>query len=316
MKKIDRKNAANQLKAALNLLWHESIRINKESSHRDVVSYIDMVRIADAIRSDGATILGLESLPESIESGLKFATAAVDPNRARAEETLKNGLAGLGGAGGLALAYVCLAQLMNPGLWASLVAMVVGGVAAGPFVIVGITAGLLMAAGAVYTAFQKMSPEERTAKAHLFVMNGIDNWVEYGSQDEPIKKQQIEATIAEDASAYNLSIEDAIAIGTLLLNIANSDGVFTDEERMNINHFIGKDDLDSRMKTTQALDHIKDLSSGKIAQITDWLFQVAQSDNVFHEKEIETLQRYCQKLGVDFTSYAKKYELRLRKSPD
>ena len=81
-------------------------------------------------------------------------------------------------------------------------------------------------------------------------------------------------------------------------------------------HFLGKDDLDSRMKTTQALDHIKDLSSGKIAQITDWLFQVAQSDNVFHEKEIETLQRYCQKLGVDFTSYAKKYELRLRKSPD
>jgi uncharacterized membrane protein YebE (DUF533 family) len=316
MEKIDRKNAANQLKAALNLLWHESIRINKESSHRDVVSYIDMVRIADAIRSDGATILGLESLPESIESGLKFATAALDPNRARAEETLKNGLAGLGGAGGLALAYVCLAQLMNPGLWASLVAMFVGGVAAGPFVIVGITAGLLMAAGAVYTAFQKMSPEERTAKAHLFVMNGIDNWVEYGSQDKPIKKQQVEATIAEDASAYNLSIEDAIAIGTLLLNIANSDGIFTDEERMNIHHFLGKGDLDSRMKTTQALDHIKDLSSGKIAQITDWLFQVAQSDNVFHEKEIETLQRYCQKLGVDFTSYAKKYELRLRKSPD
>jgi len=316
MEKIDRKNAANQLKAALNLLWHESIRINKESSHRDVVSYIDMVRIADAIRSDGATILGLESLPESIESGLKFATAALDPNRARAEETLKNGLAGLGGAGGLALAYVCLAQLMNPGLWASLVAMFVGGVAAGPFVIVGITAGLLMAAGAVYTAFQKMSPEERTAKAHLFVMNGIDNWVEYGSQDKPIKKQQVEATVTEDASAYNLSIEDAVAIGTLLLNIANSDGIFNDEERMNINRFLGKDNLDSRMKTTQALDHIKDLSSEKISQITDWLFQVAQSDNVFHEKEIETLQRYCQKLGVDFTSYAKKYELRLRKSPD
>lgn len=311
MEKKKRENAANKLKSAYNLLWNEAIKINSERGRNYVVSYMDIVRISDAIRSEGAEILGLENLPRQIDSGLKFATAALDPNKARAEETIKNGLAGLGGAGGLALASICLAQFMNPGLWAGVVAVFVGGVAAGPFVIVGITAGLAVAAGAVYTAFQKMSPEERTVKAHAFVMKGIDNWIEHGSDEKPIDRAQVENIITKDSSDFDLSIEDTIAVATILLNIANADGIFLENEETKIQNLLNDFDVDKRIKTSDALEHIKNFSAQKTDLIINWCFQVAHSDEEFHENEVDILQRYCKKLGVDFNIYASQYGIML-----
>lgn len=187
MDKKQREVSANRLKSTFNLLWDQAIKINEKAGQKETVSYRDIVRIADAIRAEGSHVLGLDELPGQIDSSLDFACAALDPNKARAKENIKHGLYGLHGAGGLALAAVCLGQLMNPGVWAVVLAFFVGGIPGGPLPVVGIATGLIIAAGAVYAAFQKMSPKERAVKAHDYVMQGIDNWIEYGSSRPRLK---------------------------------------------------------------------------------------------------------------------------------
>lgn len=181
-----RLDSANKLKTAFNLLWDQAYKMGN-----GVVTYRDMLRISDAIRSEGSSILELKKLPTQIDIGLNFACATLDPNKARAKETLKNGVAGLGGAGGLALAWICLGQVLSPPMWAVIVAWFTGGIAAGPMAIAGVAGGILIAAGAVYAAFQKMTPQERTAKAYSNVIAAIDNWVKHGCKtDVPAPKIQ------------------------------------------------------------------------------------------------------------------------------
>ena len=126
------------------------------------------------------------TLPDPINASLQFAISAVDPNKTRSKENLKKGLAGLSGTAGLSLAAVCLGQLLNPGLWAIVFAFFAGGIAGGPLAVFGIGTGLLMVGGGVYTAFQKMTPQERAKKAHEFVMKGIDNWIKTGGDEKEL----------------------------------------------------------------------------------------------------------------------------------
>lgn len=311
MDKAKRQIAANKLKAAFNLLWDKAIEINFKNGQKNTVSYRDIVRIADAIRADGTKILGLGSLPKQIDASLDFACAALDPNKARAQESIKHGLGGLGGAGGLALAYICLGQLLNPGIWATVVAFFVGGIPGGPLPVVGIAAGLLIAAGAVYASFQRMSLEERSTKAHDYVMSGIDNWVDYGSKDVVLSYEAAQETIKQSASEHGLYYQDFLAFDSLMMNVANADGIFSDSERSAIDLLLGGKQLNKRLNRTEAIETIKHLGHSKASKAMDWCFQVAHADGVFHSGEIELLKRYCQELNVDFDARAKLYGLRI-----
>lgn len=311
MNKTERLNAANRLKAAVNLMWDRAIKINEGKGLRNTVSYRDIVRIADAIRSEGSAILGLKSLPKQIDSGLSFACAALDPDKARSQETIKKGLGGLGGAGGITLAWVCLGQLMNPGIWATVVAFFVGGIPGGPLPIVGIAAGLLVAAGAVWSAFQNMTPEERSTKAHDCVMKGIDNWVEYGSDDVVLSYKEAKKSIDNNAAEYGFSHEDLVAVTTLMLNVANTDGMFNDIERSTINLLVDQSKIDKRLSQIDALERIKKFPPDKRAEVVDWCFQVARADGNFHSSEVTTLKRYCKALNIDFVAKAEFHHIRL-----
>ena len=104
MDKHQRLDSGNRLKSAFNLLWDKALEENERVGRKEIVSYRDITRIADMIRSEGSSILGLDGLPKQIDSSLNFACAALDPNKARAKETLKQGIRNLSDTGGLALA--------------------------------------------------------------------------------------------------------------------------------------------------------------------------------------------------------------------
>lgn len=309
MEKKQRLTAANKLKATFNLMYDRALEINEQKGSKGTLSHRDILRIAEAVRAEGPGILGLSTLPKQIDAGLSFACAVLDPNQARAEETIKQGLGGLAGAGGLALAWVCLGQLLNPGIWAMIVAFFTGGIAGGPLAIVGVAAGVLIMAGAVFSSFQKMSPEERSVKAHEYVTYGIDNWVEYGSDDKPISSQEAKDFVEANAAQHNLSMKAVLASATLMMNVANADGVFSDVERHKMNLLLNPE-VEKRFKTSEALEHIKQLNSDRVAEVIDWCFQIAHADGIFHSNEIETLKRYCQELNVDFIAKAEAYGIK------
>jgi len=96
------------------------------------ISYRDMTRIADAMRMEGPKVLGLALLPSQVDAGLQFAISAVDPNKVRSKKNMKKGMSALSGGSGLALATVCLGNLLNPGAWAVVAAFFTGGIAGGP----------------------------------------------------------------------------------------------------------------------------------------------------------------------------------------
>lgn len=312
MDRKERQVQANKLKAAFNLLWHKAeINFSKEKGIR-AVTYQDMLRITDAMRCEGPNILELETFPNTINSGFMLAIATLDMNKARSEKLIKQALSGLSGAGGLTLAWVSLGQLLNPGMWAVIVAFFVGGIPGGPLPVVGIGAGLLLAAGAVFAAFQDMSPEERSQQAYKCVIQAIDTWEEHGSNDKKVSykvaKEFVRKSIDLNISAFSLTDQNIQSFFTLMMSIARADGRFVPEEREVIAIILH--DAKAPVEIIQqadALNDIKNLDSTKINQVTNWLFQVAQSDGVFHPKETELLYQYCQTLNIDFESKAKKY---------
>lgn len=279
------------------------------TAHQYTVSYRDIVRIADAIRSEGNKILELDSLPHQIDAGLKFACAALDPNKARAKENLKQGICGLNGGGGLAMAVVCFGKLMSPGILTKVAAFFIAGTPGGPLPVVGIIAGLVIAAGAVYAAFQKMSPSERSAKAHDCVMKGIDNWIEYGSKERPVSSQDIKEFMGQNATQHGLSPRDYQASFSLMMNVAYSDGILVKVERSVIELFLEGVEVEKRLNRSESIEKIKQLGTSKASEIVDWCFQVASADGVFHSREVAILKRYCQALGIDFDKKAKIYGL-------
>lgn len=306
--KRDRRQAADRLKAAFGILWNNAIE------KRGEVTYLEIKRISDAINSEGPRILNLDGLPAQIESGLKFACAALDPDKARAKETIKQGVCGLAGGGGLALAWVCIGQLLNPGVWAIIVTFFTGGIAAGPMAIVGITAGVLVAAGAVYAAFQRMSPNERMSKAHDYVTQSIDNWIEYGSENQrvhyspmssspekhTVSQKEAQDFLLKNAIQHNLAKQDLLAANTLMLYIAKADGLFAEVERNAIKLILNNQEMDNNMNKLDALQHVNRLDHKTRSNIIDWCFQIAQADGKFQVQELTILQEYCDYLGCNF----------------
>ena len=299
MDKQERVLMGNKLKAAFNLLWDEALRINEQQGQAGTVSYRDIVRIADAIKAEGPKLMGMTHLPQSIHAGLAFAIAALDPNKVRAEETLKQGIAGLSGAGGLALVAVSLGQLLNPGVWAIVVAFFCGGVAGGPLAIVGISAGLLVAVGAVYTAFQRMSPHERSVKAHEYMMKGVDNWIEHGDSGRGLSSSQANQAINRNFAKYGLTVEDALAAATLMLEMAKADGVLAEKEQRHIYSILGNVGHETDMEESHALEHIGSLEQKKRDEIMSWCAGVAHADGVYEQSEENLLQWYCHAVDVD-----------------
>ena len=300
---------ANKLKAAFNLLWDKALEVNETTKRREVVSYRDITRMADIVRSEGPNILGLNSLPKQIDSGLSFSCAALDPNKARAKETLKQGIGGLSGAGGLALVWVCLGQLMNPGVWATVVAFFVGGIPGGPIPVVGIAVGLFIAIGAVWAAFQKMSPEEKAVKAHEYVMKGIDNWVEYGSSDVAASIKDGQNSVAASAEQHGFLVQELSAPLILIMNVANADGIYHEAEKEIVNLLFRELQLKVQPNLKEAIQTVNELNQDKRLKIVEWCFQVARADGIFHANEVETLRYYCKVLGVDFDANARNYGL-------
>jgi len=298
----DRGDRANRLKAAFNLMWDKALK-----NHNNSLSYRDMTRIADAIRSEGPEILEIDKLPIPINASLQFAISAVDPNKARSKENLKKGLSGLTGATGLSLAAICLGQLLNPGVWAIVVAYFAGSIASGgTLVIFGIGAGLLMITGAVYTAFQKMTPQERATKAHEFVMKGIDHWVEKGdgkktgmkTQHATPSKSQLDRKISSDFTEIDLA-----ACGVILEMVSSVDGDVSGAELKTITDALGIIPQNNKMTFNEAIDLFACKSMKQRKEVVSWCFGVAYADGTLHPKENEILETICSHLKVDHSAF-------------
>ena len=89
-----------------------------------------------------------------------------------------------GGAGGASLVWICLGQIINPGILASAAAIFTGGIAGGILAPVGIIGGVSLIVASLYSTMQKMTPQERTVKCHAMVMRAIDKWIKYGDKTD------------------------------------------------------------------------------------------------------------------------------------
>lgn len=167
-----RKEKAEVLKAKFNSLWGEAL-----AQGNGVLSYLDMVRIADVMRFDARSLLDGRPLPMIIETGLELAIAIVNPNKIAQKEGIKKAMALAGGIGGAGIIVAFLIPILYPvmgaGLWYGIVGGIAGGIA-GP---IGIVGGAGICLGAVCVFFQKMSPNRRAASAHMIVQEAINKWV-------------------------------------------------------------------------------------------------------------------------------------------
>ena len=259
-----RKKAGDNLKAHYNLLWDQCTQ-----QGRGDLSYRDAVRIADAIRYEGPSVLGLTNLPEEIDAGLQLSVAVVDPNEARAKESLKAAFSGLTGTAGLAVLAGSIGVLVNPGVWAVVVAFFVGGTVGGPLVIATAAAGLFLVMTAVYTAFSKMTPRERTAKSHECVMTAIDAWV--GDGKETLLHGR-PTSIPQDFTLMDLSFAT-----TLLLEIATVDGYYSPQERAVLRERVG---LATRAGggVDKAISHLSTRSQSLRHVVVGWCHDMAAAD--------------------------------------
>ena len=99
---------------------------------------------------------------------------------------LKKALCLAGGASGAGLIWICLAQILNPGLLASVAAFFAGGVAGSILAPVGVVGGISLLVASLYAAMQKMTPQQRTVKCHSLVMQAIDKWIKNGEKNDRI----------------------------------------------------------------------------------------------------------------------------------
>jgi len=290
------------LKAVFNQLWDESVQRNKKT-----LPYRDMTRIADALKHEGPIILKLETLPVQIEAGLEFAISSVNPNKASTQTNLKHGISLLTGGGGLALAAIFLGQLVNPGAWAVVVTLFIGGVAGGPLAIIGVTCGVVAVTGSIYAAFRKMSPQERAIKAHEFVMKGIDNWIEKGGNEEKMVDSGSFDRLGREKPVRELSDkfsdQELSAVDAILKHIASCDGDVSDEELKMIEDSIGIGKKTGILEYEDAIKLIQSANLEKRKEVVAWCFGIAYSDKSLHPKEDEALRSICFELEVDYDSF-------------
>lgn len=180
---LDRLKSGNILRTCFNQLWDKALEINEKSGISGI-SYNDMNAIVNILRTDGPDIMGYAALPPTIDVGLQMAIAALDPNKERMKANLKKSVSLAGGAGGLSLIWICLGQLLNPGVVATVVAFFAGGIAGGILAPIGIVGGISLIVASLYSSMQKMTPQERTVKCHSVVMKAIDRWIKYGDKTD------------------------------------------------------------------------------------------------------------------------------------
>jgi len=311
------------LKSHFNLLFDQAH--NKESG----LAYRDMQRIADAMRYEGPKVLGLKALPPHIEAGLYYAISAVSPDKARTKENMKKAMCTFGGSGGLALAAICLGQLVNPGVWAIVVTFFVGGFAGGPLAVIGIAAGISTVAIAVYKAFSKMSPGERARKAHSYVMKSIDRWVKKGSGDieevdystnttqqfchvnnrsaadtlESDEKENLAADYLKEAELFSsqISMTELTAINTLMYEMAMVDGNMNEKELDVINEVFKNNDLEP-LSVTDSIKILSQSSKDVKVEALSWILNVAVSHGGISKDEERLMRIICKPLGVSYDS--------------
>jgi tellurite resistance protein len=294
MDRQERSVAGNKLIAVFNLMWDKAI-----SNEQKEISYRDMTRIADAIRHEGPEILCTSELPASIESGLLWAIGAVDPDRERAKENFKKATSALTGVGGLTLTAICFSQILNPGIWAIIVAFFTGGIAAGPFAVAGVAVGLAFAGGALYMAYQSKSPQERAVIAHKHVLNAINHWIKNGED-----KIQIKNPLKDDKK--NL----LSAMYTILVEVASVNGVITEEEKRSISNLTYQNKFDLKsINLEQAFDLVSKLSTSEKEKFVSDCVCVAFADGQYERSEINYIEKIRQKIGltVDYTEKEKNY---------
>ncbi len=172
------------LRTYFNGLWMDALERSERSGNKGLISYADMSAIVATLREKGAQRIGYAALPPTIDVGLQMAIAALDPNKERMKANLKKSVSLAGGAGGLSLIWICLGQLLNPGVVATVVAFFAGGIAGGILAPIGIVGGISLIVASLYSSMQKMTPQERTVKCHSVVMKAIDRWIKYGDKTD------------------------------------------------------------------------------------------------------------------------------------
>jgi len=279
----ERTKHGNRLKAHYNVLWDEAVR------HDGALSYRDAVRIKEAIECDGPQVLGLSGIPSQIRFGLNLSVAAVNPNKARAQEDIKNALSAVTGAGGLALAAYSIGTLLSPGIWALVVTFVGGGVAGGPLAIIGVAGGILIVGAAAYAAFSNMTPKQRATKAHEYVTYGIDAWIKEGDAS-------VESAAASDLPE-EISISDLPHAASLMLEVASADRSMSPEEREVRDARVG-----NRRRSAAGFDgaiaHFQTRPKSTRRTIFAWCQEMARAEEGIGEEEKQVLSDIRTGLGL------------------
>ena len=138
-------------------------------------------------------------------------------------------------------------------------------------------------------------------------MKDIDNWVEYSSKEVPLSSEAAQASVGQNSAHHGLSPKDYQASFSLMMNVAHADGILVEAERAVARLALKGKDVEKRLSRAEAIERIKRLGVDKSSEFIDWCFHVASADGILHSQEIETLQRYCQALDIDFSSKARQH---------
>ena len=182
----ERRQQAEALRTAFHALWTEAQAKNAREGQEGLITYTNMNHIADILRTDAPRYFDGGHLPATIDAGLQLAITLLDPSKGRMKANLKKALCLAGGASGAGLIWICLAQILNPGLLASVAAFFAGGVAGSILAPVGVVGGISLLVASLYAAMQKMTPQQRTVKCHSLVMQAIDKWIKNGEKNDRI----------------------------------------------------------------------------------------------------------------------------------
>ncbi|WP_300908405.1 hypothetical protein [uncultured Desulfovibrio sp.] len=166
-----KKQKAEILKAFYNNLWTKAIEANN-----GIITYLDMVKIADIMRYEAPSILDGQKLPNIIDDNLQFAIKILDLNIISSREHMKKLFLLVSCFFGVAVIVASLGLMLNAGIFSQLWAWAFGGVAGGISGPLGVVGGLAICIIIIWKLQSKRTPQQMAIRCHTIVTKAINEW--------------------------------------------------------------------------------------------------------------------------------------------
>ena len=161
------------IKRTFTSMWAEMLTENIETYKERVITRADVEALEDyaiyEYKKDTK-----RPIPVELQAGFDVAKIILDNDKERSKNNTKLLLSSLGTAGSIGVFGAALGSILNPGLWAGLVAIIAGGIAASPVAIGIATLSAVGIGGSIYGILQTLSPKNRTEASFKVINDGFN----------------------------------------------------------------------------------------------------------------------------------------------